>query len=120
MHVFRVIDSKPHETPVIIQLYIAYAGAVEKLLGDPVIESFPFMDMVHAKYTKPDIAGMTPKEQLKELSTVTKELVETQYNTYNRSLLPALKKVGLHVVEKHEDLTKEQQAYVDRYFEESV
>lgn len=77
-------------------------------------------DMVHAKYTKPDIAGMTPKEQLKELSTVTKELVETQYNTYNRSLLPALKKVGLHVVEKHEDLTKEQQAYVDRYFEESV
>lgn len=32
-------------------------------------------DMVHAKYTKPDIAGMTPKEQLKELSTVTKDLV---------------------------------------------
>ena len=77
-------------------------------------------DMVHAKYTKPDIAGMTPKEQLKELSVVTKELVETQYNTYNRSLLPALNKVGLHVVEKHEDLTKEQQEYVDRYFEESV
>lgn len=77
-------------------------------------------DMVHAKYTKPDIAGMTPKEQLKELSVVTKELVETQYNTYNRSLLPALNKVGLHVVEKHEDLTKDQQEYVDRYFEESV
>lgn len=57
-------------------------------------------DMVHAKYTKPDIAGMTPKEQLKELSVVTKELVETQYNTYNRSLLPALNKVGLHMVEK--------------------
>ena len=77
-------------------------------------------DMVHAKYTKPDIAGMTPKEQLKVLSVVTKELVETQYNTYNRSLLPALNKVGLHVVEKHEDLTKEQKEYVDRYFEESV
>lgn len=77
-------------------------------------------DMVHAKYTKPDIAGMTPKEQLKGLSVVTKELVETQYNTYNRSLLPALNKVGLHVVEKHEDLTKDQQEYVDRYFEESV
>ena len=77
-------------------------------------------DMVHAKYTKPDIAGMTPKEQLKELSVVTKELVETQYNTYNRSLLPALNKVGLHVVEKHEDLTKEQKEYVDRYFDESV
>ncbi len=77
-------------------------------------------DMVHAKYTKPDIAGMTPKDQLKELSVVTKELVEAQYNTYNRSLLPALKKVGLHVVERHEDLTEEQQKYVDRYFEDSV
>ena len=25
-------------------------------------------DMVHAEYTKPDIAGMTPKEQLKAIS----------------------------------------------------
>ena len=39
-------------------------------------------DMVHAKYTKPDIAGMTPKDQLKELSVVTKELVEAQYNIF--------------------------------------
>ena len=77
-------------------------------------------DMVHAKYNKTDISGMTPKEQLKALSVVTKELVETQYNTYNRSLLPALKKAGLHIIEHHEDLNKEQQEYVDRYFEENV
>ena len=25
-------------------------------------------DQVHAKYTKPDIAGLSPKEQLKEIS----------------------------------------------------
>ncbi|MGN0400269.1 MAG: RNA degradosome polyphosphate kinase [Blautia sp.] len=77
-------------------------------------------DMVHAKYTKPDIAGMTPKEQLKELSKVTKNLVQAQYNTYNRSLIPALKKIGLHVVEKHENLTEEQQKFVDSFFEDSV
>ena len=77
-------------------------------------------DMVHAKYTKPDIAGMTPKEQLKELSKVTKELVQAQYNTYNRSLVPALKKIGLHVVEQHENLTEEQQKFVDNFFEDSV
>lgn len=77
-------------------------------------------DMVHAKYTKTDIAGMTAKEQLKALSKVTKELVDTQYSTYNRSLLPALKKIGLKVIENHENLNKEQQKFVDAFFEDEV
>ena len=33
-------------------------------------------DMVHAEYTKPDIAGMTPKEQLKAISEKTHEMVQ--------------------------------------------
>ena len=77
-------------------------------------------DMVHAKYTKPDIAGMTPKEQLKALAPEVKRFIQAQYSTYNRSLLPALKKAGVKVVEKHEDLTEDQQAFVDQYFEEAV
>ncbi|MCI5699158.1 MAG: RNA degradosome polyphosphate kinase [Lachnospiraceae bacterium] len=77
-------------------------------------------DMVHADYTKPDIAGMTPKEQLKEINQRTHELVQVQYNTYNRSLLPLMNKNGLHVVESHEDLTKEQIEYLDAYFEENI
>ena len=77
-------------------------------------------DMVHAKYTKPDIAGMTPKEQLKALAPEVKKFIQAQYSTYNRSLLPALKKAGVKVVEKHEDLTEDQQAFVDQYFEEAV
>lgn len=32
-------------------------------------------DMVHAGYTKPDIAGMTPVEQLEKISARTHELV---------------------------------------------
>lgn len=77
-------------------------------------------DMVHAKYTKPDIAGMTPKEQLKALAPEVKSLIQAQYNTYNRSLIPALKKAGVKVVEKHEDFSEEQKGFVDRYFEEAV
>ncbi|HJD35779.1 MAG TPA: RNA degradosome polyphosphate kinase [Candidatus Blautia ornithocaccae] len=77
-------------------------------------------DMVHAKYTKPDIAGMTPKEQLKALAPEVKSLIQAQYNTYNRSLIPALKKAGVKVVEKHEDFSEEQKEFVDRYFEEAV
>ena len=77
-------------------------------------------DMVHAGYTKPDIAGMTAKEQLEKISVKTHELVQEQYRTYNRSLLPALQGAGLCVVERHEKLTKKQAEYVDQYFEENV
>ena len=73
-------------------------------------------DMVHAKYTKKDIAGLTPKEQLAIISTGTHELVEKQYNTYNRSFLPALKHNGLTIVTQYEALNAEQAEYVDRYF----
>ena len=38
-------------------------------------------DQVHAGYHKTDIAGMTAKEQLKEISARTHELVHVQYNT---------------------------------------
>lgn len=77
-------------------------------------------DMVHADYTKPDISGMTPKDQLKEINERTHELVQQQYNTYNRSLVPMLEKNGLHVVTEHESLSKEQKVYLDRYFEENI
>ena len=77
-------------------------------------------DMVHAGYTKPDIAGMTPVEQLEKISARTHELVGQQYSTYNRALLPALKQAGLEVIGQHEDLTKEQGEFVDRYFKEEV
>ena len=77
-------------------------------------------DMVNAKYTKRDIAGLTASEQLSEITVVTHDLVAQQYSTYNRSLLPLLKANGLTVVEKHEDLNEGQAAYVDDYFEENV
>ena len=77
-------------------------------------------DMVNAKYTKKDIAGLTASEQLSRITVAAHELVAQQYSTYNRSLLPLLKANGLTVVERHEDLNDEQAAYVDDYFDENV
>ena len=77
-------------------------------------------DMVHADYRKRDIAGMTASEQLDRINTATRKLVESQYNTYNRSLVPLMESNGIHIIEKYEELTAEQAAYVDRYFEEDV
>ena len=47
-------------------------------------------DQVHANYTKKDLSGMDAKEQLTEISKRTHELVQLQYNTYNRSAVPSL------------------------------
>ena len=77
-------------------------------------------DMVHAKYTKPDIAGLTPQEQLDRISERTHELVEMQYSTYNRSLVPTLRQNGLRMITEHEDMTEEEAAYTDEYFRKNV
>jgi polyphosphate kinase len=77
-------------------------------------------DMVHADYKKPDIAGMTPTQQLSAINSATRELVNTQYSTFTRSLLPLLNKEGIYLIEEHEKLTEEQGQFVDRYFMENV
>lgn len=77
-------------------------------------------DMVNAGYTKTDIAGMTPKQQLAFISMEAHRLVELQYETYNQTILPQLKENGLDMITSHENLSKEQGAFVDRYFEENV
>lgn len=77
-------------------------------------------DMVNAGYKKTDIAGMTAQEQLDALNVVTHDLVNQQYSTYNRSLIPQLRQNGLTVVSHHEDLNKQEKEFVDRYFSEYV
>ena len=77
-------------------------------------------DMVHAGYRGVDIAGMTPTEQLECLSPIMHKLVQSQYSIYNRSIVPMLKHIGFEIIKGHEDLSKEQAAYVDKYFEERV
>lgn len=77
-------------------------------------------DMVNAEFDKPDISGLTPSEQLERINIKTHELVEAQYNTYNRALRPQMKAEKLKIVRAHEKLTDEQKDYVDKYFKENV
>lgn len=77
-------------------------------------------DMVNAGYEKKDIAGMTPKQQLTALDKEIHKLVDLQYSTYNRSLFPALAQNGLTIIRSHEQLTAQEGAFIDRYFEENV
>ena len=77
-------------------------------------------DMVHAGYKKRDIAGMTATEQLTAINKETRKLVDLQYSTYNRSLIPLLNQKGIYIIDQHEALTDKQAEFVDQYFMENV
>ena len=47
-------------------------------------------------------------------------MVNTQYSTYTRSIIPLLNNEGIYVIDSHELLSYEQGEFVDRYFMESV
>ncbi|MCR5687818.1 MAG: RNA degradosome polyphosphate kinase [Lachnospiraceae bacterium] len=78
------------------------------------------IDMQHAGYSKKDIAGLTADEQLSLISKKTHELVDTQYFVLMHTLLPLLGAEGIELITAHEDLSPDEAAYVDRYFEEEV
>lgn len=73
-------------------------------------------DMVHAHYTKPDIAGYTPQMQLRMLAVEIHDLVQSQYATY-RELLQSLSSSGIEVVS---EFTGSDLAFINQYFETEV
>ena len=77
-------------------------------------------DMENAGYTKKDLAGLTPTQQLEAIHESTRKLVDQQYSMFNRSLLPIMKEKGIRLIGAYEDLNEEQSVYVDRYFAEQV
>lgn len=77
-------------------------------------------DQVNAGYLKPDIAGMTAQQQLKAISEKTHEFVKEQYNTYNRSLMPALLKTGVEVISDYSVLSEKQSAFLEKYYEDNI
>ena len=77
-------------------------------------------DMVHAKYTKPDIAGLTPSMQLEKISEVTHALVDEQYSLLNKEFLPMLHKERIDLVTEYEQLNSAQGEFIDKYFMQEV
>lgn len=76
-------------------------------------------EQVKAGYDKPEFAGMTPTDQLEAISERTHRMVEEQGNYYRRSLIPGLKRNGVHILGMNE-LDEEQLAFTEEYFADVV
>ncbi len=77
------------------------------------------IDMINAGYKKPDIAGMTPAEQLSAVLECVHKFVDKQYRVYNKMLKPRLLENHLEITDGS-NLSKKDLDYVDRYFDEFV
>ncbi|MDP0588283.1 MAG: polyphosphate kinase 1 [Candidatus Endonucleobacter bathymodioli] len=62
-----------------------------------------------------NLDGMGPQAILKEISKITKEQVQRQYQIFNDTLLPALRDNGIHFL-KREELSEKQRSWVKRFF----
>lgn len=76
-------------------------------------------DLVNAGYREADPAGMTPVQQLTAISRRTHKMVQKQYSTYNRALIPALEREDIRIV-KPDNLTTEQAEFVRNYYNSTV
>ncbi|MCI2049185.1 MAG: RNA degradosome polyphosphate kinase [Lachnospiraceae bacterium] len=77
-------------------------------------------DMENADYRKTDIAGMTVTEQLAAVLASTHDFVDKQYSVYNRSLVPALEQDAGVKICRYEELSAEEEAFVNDYYETEI
>ena len=77
-------------------------------------------DMVDADYKKKDISGMSADKQLAILTKETHDFVKKQYEVYNKSLVPLLKKENLHIISHDDELDTNEKNFINEYFDEFV
>lgn len=77
-------------------------------------------DMVDADYKKKDISGMSADKQLDILTKETHNFVKKQYEVYNKSLVPLLKKENLHIISHVDELDANEKKFINEYFDEFV
>ncbi|ANZ61635.1 RNA degradosome polyphosphate kinase [Secundilactobacillus paracollinoides] len=70
-------------------------------------------------YPKPDASGMTAEEQLLAVNKSAHQMFIKQYNTLNRSLLPALAQQNIHLL-KPDELTPDQLRFIKDYFHDTL
>lgn len=76
-------------------------------------------DQILAGYTKKDPSGLLPKQQIEKINKRIHTMVFDKYNTYSRSILPALKKEGIYF-RKPKSLTERQIDFTRKYYNNQV
>lgn len=76
-------------------------------------------DQLRAGYEKKDDSGLTPKEQLKKISSRAHKMMKNICEVYKDHILPELNKNGIRIL-KPADLSQKQQEFLKKYFMDEV
>lgn len=76
-------------------------------------------EQVQAGFNKVDLSGLNVEEQLDMISVRVHRMISEQYNCYNYSLIPALKKESILFL-KGSELTEVQQEFIERYYNDTI
>ena len=116
----RILNEAKDKTNPLMERFKFLAITASNLDEFFMVRVASIMDLVHADYKGRDIAGLDPIEQLSAIRTRTRGFMEAQYTIYNRSLLPALSKQNICLIEAFEDLTPAQEKFVNDYFKSTI
>ncbi len=117
---YRILDEARDKTNPLFERLKFLSITASNLDEFFMVRVASLKDMVHANYTKPDLAGLTAVQQLQQVEEKCHELIDRQYSTLIRSLVPALRAENLQIIMDFEDLNQEQKEYVEAYFMENV
>ncbi|MEK4485507.1 RNA degradosome polyphosphate kinase [Psychrobacillus sp. FSL H8-0484] len=116
----RVLEEAEDETNPLLERLKFLAIFSSNLDEFFMVRVAGLQDQVNVGFNKPENkAGFTPKEQLEQISTITKELVKRQMNIYKELIDIQLPKQGISLL-KYAQLTSVQKKELHKMFEEEI
>jgi len=117
---FRVLEEAMDTRNALLERYKFLAIFSSNLDEFFMVRVAGLLDQFKAGYNRPENkAGLTPVEQLTEISTITHQLVKKQDSTYLHQLKPLLAKENVKIVDISELSAKDLQ-FLEELFDEQI
>lgn len=111
----RVLDEAKSKINPLFERFKFYAITSSNLDEFFMIRVASLKDQVNAGFNKLDYSGLSPKNQLKQISLRVHTLVKKQYNLLRKSLFPLLEQNSI-VFRKADELSDQQSKFIEAYF----
>lgn len=116
---YRVLDEARDKSNPLLER-VKFLGITQSNLDEFfMVRVASLAKLTEVKYEGTDASGLTPAQQLKAVNDKAHDMLIKQYSTLNRSLLPAINQVGIHLL-TIDDLSEKQFQFIKGYFHDEL
>ncbi len=116
---YRVLDEARDKVNPLLER-VKFLGITQSNLDEFfMVRVASLAKLTEVKYEGTDASGLTPAQQLKAVNDKSHDMLIKQYSTLNRSLLPAINQVGIHLLSLDE-LNDKQFQFIKGYFHDEL